>query len=135
MTLRLEHILDYGVGKNSIQIEMAYMPEISKNASKTRDGFIKSKVRNWMNDLAWGIRMMTEANKIVWASPVLVKIDCVLNTSQTRMPDTQNFVDIISDAIEEGLGINDVNFEFLTSKARREDTDMPRIIITCSKGE
>ena len=79
--------------------------------------------------------MMTEANKIVWASPVLVKIDCVLNTSQTRMPDTQNFVDIISDAIEEGLGINDVNFEFLTSKARREDTDMPRIIITCSKGE
>ena len=52
MTLRLEHILDYGVGKNSIQIEMAYMPEISKNASKTRDGFIKSKVRNWMNDLA-----------------------------------------------------------------------------------
>ena len=113
-------------------VEMEYLPNLSKNRYKLPNGVIKRQVREWMEQLAWMIHALVVSQNTEFKPPVKVKIDGEF-TGGGRMPDIQNFTDIISDSIEQGLGINDNQFEIETGLAKRS-LDAKLIINIRSEG-
>lgn len=116
--MRLDYVKNasiVSVGDNapSIMIEMEYLPECSKNRYKLRDGTIKRQVREWMDCLAFMVRALKNSANLDFKPPVTVRIDGVFKDRRS-MPDCQNFVDIVSDSVEEALGINDQLFKVET---------------------
>ncbi len=83
---------------------MPYIPEISKNSCKFPRGGIKPHVRNWMNDLSLKI---ADAN-IPQLGQYVVGIHGRF-LSEVR-PDIPNFFDIVLDAVQNGLEVNDKFF-------------------------
>lgn len=135
MTLRLENVMGCSTGKGemtSVQVVMYYNPNCSKNAYKTRDGYIKSDVRRWMDDLAWMIAAWSRSCGVEWKAPIKVLISGTFKDH--RVPDTQNFVDVVADAIQEGLGINDREYSIETIPPSVDGEVEPRISITVTQG-
>ena len=83
---------------------MPYVPEISKNSCKFSTGGIKPHVRKWMDDLA---QRIIKANVPPLSNYVVGIHGHFLDE---RRPDIPNFFDIVLDAVEDGLGINDKFF-------------------------
>jgi hypothetical protein len=115
--MRLYNVLDLKALDDGCQIEMAYIPNISKNRYKTRDGFIKRDVQTWMEQLAFCVGVF----RARFEAPLKVVIECSVEGTG-RLPDTQNFIDVISDAVEEGTGINDKDYTIETTPAKRGDS-------------
>ena len=139
MTLRLENVMGCSTGSgkgqpNSIQVVMVYVPSCSKNAYKFRDGRIKPEVRQWMNDLAWMISAWSKSCKFEWKPPLKVLISGTFKDGRA-CPDVHNFVTVIADAIEEGLGINDRDYAIETELPNIDPTVEPRIAITITQGD
>jgi len=89
---------------SSVRIRMSYIPEVSKNSCKFRTGGIKPKVRWWMKDLASKV----SAANIPSSKNYVVGI-CG-HFRDERRPDIPNFFDIVLDAVQDGLGVNDKFF-------------------------
>ncbi len=139
MTLRLENVLGCATGSgkgqlNSIQVVMEYNPNCSKNAYKTRDGYIKSDVRRWMDDLAWMISAWSRSCKFEWTPPLKVLISGTFKDKRA-CPDVHNFIIVIADAIQEGLGINDRDYAIETVLPNIDPTVEPRIAITITQAK
>lgn len=118
MTLRLEYAKRWSVGWSdnkwrSIRVVMEYLPTLSKNRSHTRDGLLKRDVKAWRDCLAWVINFEVKGARLDIEPPITVKISGTF-AGRGRKPDTQNFVDSISDSIEAGLGINDQKYRIQT---------------------
>jgi len=134
--MRLEHIKDMAVGMSegrfsSLKVEMEYLPVLSKNAYKTREGFIKRACIDWMDELAWAIRVLLNGQNIKLEPPLNILVELEVS-GVGRLPDTQNMIDVLADAIENGTGINDKDFIIRTIPARRGDDS--KIIITIKEG-
>ena len=130
MTIRLEYVKGYQAGWSvppSITVVMEYIPEISKNAYKTRNGFIKKRVKDWMADLSWILSSLIKSADREFKPPITLRIECEVKGTG-RLPDTHNFIIPIADACEDALGINDKDFKVITSPAKRGIDS--RIIIT-----
>lgn len=116
--MRLDYVRNSSIGSAGdkaprIVMEMEYLPDCSKNSYKLRDGTIKRQVREWMEQMAFMIRALKNSASLEFKPPVTVKIDGVFKDKRS-MPDCQNFVEIISDSIEDALGINDQLFKIET---------------------
>lgn len=134
--MNLDLVKDTSIGHSEdgfqIVIEMEYLPNLSKNRYKTRNGFIKRDVKEWREQLAWTIHGLITSQNMEFKPPIKVKIDGEFSGGG-RMPDIQNFVDIIADSIEDGLGINDNQFRIETGLAKRS-LDAKLIIDIRSEG-
>jgi len=136
MVLRLENVMNCssrvrGEGAPQVTVEMDYLPECSKNSYKLRNGVIKSAARNWMDDLAWMVKQWSNSCGIELEPPVTIRIGGIFKDKR-NCPDTHNFIIIIADAIQEGLGINDRNFKIECDIPEINPLKTPRIIVTVS---
>jgi hypothetical protein len=108
--MRFDLVQDWQVeranGEYRLQVDMEYEPTVSKNSSHTRDGFLKSRCRNWMDQLAWVIRACINSDNVTPEPPLELTISGTY-IGKGRPADTQNWVDSVADAVEEGTGIND----------------------------
>ena len=139
MVLRLENVMGCATGSwkgqlNCIQIVMVYVPSCSKNAYKFRDGSIKPEVRQWMDDLAWMISAWSRGEGVTCTPPLKVLISGTFKDGRS-CPDVHNFVTVIADAIQEGLGINDREYAIETVLPNIDPSVEPRISITITQGE
>ena len=86
-------------------VTMPYLAEVSKNSHKWRKTRgTKASVKSWMNLLA----IRAEPAKGFQKYNIGVK---GFFWSENR-PDMQNLTEVISDALQEGLGVNDKHFRF-----------------------
>ena len=137
MILRLDSVMSMGYmfgcdQAPSITVVMEYQPNCSKNRYKTRDGFIRRDVRKWMGELATALSMqMNAVGGLRMKPPVKVKIEGEFRDK--RMPDLQNFVDIVADAVQEGIGIDDRYFSVETGQPHVGKK--PCIVVTVEQGD
>ena len=139
MTLRLENVMGCSTGSGkgqptSIQVVMVYNPNCSKNAYKYRDGRIKQDVKDWMNDLAWMISAWSRSSNITWKPPLHILIGGTFKDKRST-PDIHNFCAVINDSIQDGLGVNDQQYQVETALPRIDPSVEPRIAITITQGE
>ena len=131
MTLRLDYVLSGAEAPDGIVIEMEYLPTLSVNSYRTRNGIIRSEVQRWRDQLAWMVKMLPSTYNITFRPPVKVRIDGVFKNKRS-MPDGDNLLKICGDSIALGLNINDKNFVYETRPFTVDKKRQPTIIITIS---
>lgn len=83
------------------------------NAGNRRHGKNRTAL-DWQKDIAQSVQMgFLEKGARGVALPIVVEIRCRFK-SESRAADPQNLVEIIADAIEEGTGVNDRNYQITT---------------------
>ena len=137
--MRFEHVQDVAVlsaaagvsgGElRSVRLEMEYLSNLSKNSYKTREGFVKSDVKKWMEQFSFMLRAMVNSQDISFSLPLVVKVEGVF-ADRRSMPDLHNLLIVICDAIEDALGINDQFYK--TETGQPQVGTRPRIIVTVS---
>jgi len=133
MTLRFEDVLSCssGTGNNgkaSLMIAMHYNPNCSKNAYKSRDGYTRADVLRWMDALAWMASAQTKSAGIVWRPPLKLTVGGIFKDGRS-MPDVHNFVVVVADAIQQGLGINDQQYIIETELPVIDPSQEPQITV------
>ena len=135
--MRLEYVKNYSIGiagqRNSVMVEMEYLPECSKNRYKLRNGVIKKQVRDWMECLSWIIRALVKGSDLKFSPPVKVRIDGVFKDKRS-MPDLHNFGIVIMDSMEDALGIDDRLFNLETGQPE-VGADVKMIVTVSSEGK
>jgi len=131
--VRLEYVKNYSIGisgqRNSIMVEMEYLPECSKNRYKLRNGVIKKQVRDWMGCLSFIVRALVNSADLKFSPPVTVRIDGVFKDKRS-MPDLHNLLIVVCDAVEDALGINDQLYE--TETGQPEVGEDVKVVVTVS---
>ena len=113
----------------AVRLEMAYLPNLSKNSYKTRGGIIKSDVQRWMEQFSFMLRAMVNSQGVSFALPLKVKVDGVFEDRRS-MPDLHNLLIVICDAVEDALGINDQFYK--TETGQPEVGGYAKIIVEIS---
>ena len=86
------------------KVEMPYIGGvISKNDFKWGRG-TKKEVKFWMGELAGKVRELGIPKFFKYEVGIFGKFH------DERRPDMQNLFEVVSDAVEDGLGVNDKNF-------------------------
>jgi hypothetical protein len=114
----LDNVKRYSVGDKDMVVCMEYKSECSKNDYKTRDGYIRRDVKKWMEQLSWVLRMLMLRHRTKFDKSIRVEINCCVDGTG-RLPDTQNFIDVISDAVEHGLSVNDQQYKIVALPSMR----------------
>jgi len=113
----------------SVRIEMEYLPTLSKNRYKTREGIVRSEVVRWMEQFSFMLKSLVNSEGLSFSLPLKVKIDGVF-ADRRSTPDLHNITIPIMDSIENALGINDRFYNVETGQP--EVGGSPRIIVTIS---
>jgi len=113
--LRLDNVKYFECENGVITVNMAYLGKIlSVNHWKVNKYYTHPRTKQWMADLTFIIRSLTNKNGIIFKPPVTVTIDGVFKDKRS-MPDLHNFK-CIPDAIQEAIGINDRDFKVETGQ-------------------
>ena len=113
----------------AVRIEMDYLPTLSKNSYKTREGIVRSEVVRWMEQFSFMLRSLVNSQGLSFPLPVKVKVDGVFENRRST-PDLHNLLIVVCDAVEDALGINDQYYN--TETGQPEVGGGPRIIVTIS---
>ena len=138
MTLTLEYVRNSGIrikgeGSPAITVEMEYLPECSKNSYKLRNGVIKKQVRDWMEQLAWMVKVLMNSARLTFKLPVKIMLAGEFKDNRS-CPDLHNMILVICDAVANGLGMDDRYFEVEVGVSKVVKGCEPKLIITISGG-
>jgi len=133
MTLRLEEVLSCSSGtgndgKAALSIAMHYNPNCSKNAYKSRDGYTRADVLRWMDALAWMAAAQSKSAGIIWRPPLKLTVGGTFKDGRA-CPDVHNFVIVVADSIQQGLGINDQQYIIETELPVIDPSQEPQISV------
>ena len=100
---------------------------LSENMYKRQTRQTRPYVRLWMKELAKKVKELEVAECETYEIGVFGKF------TDERRPDIQNLFKIISDAIEDGLGVNDKHFRMVDKGYELGHID-PELVITIKGG-
>lgn len=132
--MRLENVKNWslllkGIGGPSMTIEMEYFRNLSVNYYRTKDGRVKSDVKQWRDELAFIIKANMNAQDLEFKTPLKVRVDGQFKDKRS-MPDLHNLLKVVCDAVEKGLGIDDR--QYFTETGQPEVGPEPKVIVAIS---
>ncbi len=140
MTLRFENVLDVSARLKPtplITIHMEYIgSQLSVNHYLGKSGnrfWVKKDTQQWMDELAWMVRMMAKSAQMEFKPPVKVFISGIFKNERAR-PDLDNLFKVVCDAVSDGLGIDDKWFTHETGSSQLQKFTVPTLIIEVSQG-
>jgi len=95
--------------------------------------WVKKDVQQWMDELAWMVRVTAKSTGIELKPPVKVFISGVFKDGRSQ-PDLDNLGKVCLDSVSAGLGIDDKYFMFETGSSETQKFVEPKLIIRISQG-
>lgn len=121
----------------SITVDLPYIGKvISVNhylgKRKSHYGFyVKGETKAWMDELGWKIK---SAHIEEWNLPLTVKCDGLFRDGRST-PDLSNLSKVVLDAIQEAIGVNDVNMRWHDGTVKIDSNKEPTLWITIEEAE
>lgn len=140
MTLRFENVLDVSARLKPsprIEIHMEYIgSQLSVNHYLGKSGnrfWVKKDTQQWMDELAWMVRVSAKSAGIEFKPPVKIFIRGIFKNGRAQ-PDLDNLFKVICDAVSDGLGIDDKHFTHETGSSELQKFVTPTLIIKVTQG-
>ena len=129
--MRLENVLGwaYSPTTNELTVEMSYLGGILSVNRYKWGVFTRPEVRQWMDELAFIIRVMVNSQGLKFDVPLKVRVGGQFKDKRS-MPDADNTLKIIGDSVSMGLGIDDKHFIYETKPFSVVKGDEAKLIIT-----
>ena len=128
--MRLENVLgwSYSLTTNELTVEMAYLGGVLSVNRYKWGVFTRPEVRQWMDELAFIIRVMVNSQGLKFDVPLKVRVNGQFKDKRS-MPDADNTLKIIGDSVSMGLGIDDKHFFYETKPFSVAKGDEAKLII------